>query len=127
MYAPKSEKMVISYRTYKNFKKSDFLNELKNTPFHVTNIFDDPDDQFWFHNKLLENVMDLHAPRKKQTIPPIHLLYMNGQLRKDININGMLKHKYDTFITQTIKKHRQQCNLVIKLKCYSMGWYLNKN
>ncbi len=27
-YAPKCEKMIISYRTYKNFKEADYLNEL---------------------------------------------------------------------------------------------------
>ena len=128
MYAPKSEKRVISYRTYKNFKEEDYLNELQNTPFHVSNIFDDPDDQFWFYNKLLENVMDSHAPRKMRTIPPIQLPYMNGQLRKAINIKGMLKRKYDTFKTQNIKRtYRKHCNLVTKLKRQSMGWYLKKN
>ncbi len=58
MYAPKREKMIISYRTYNNFKEADYFNELQNTPFHVSNIFDDPDDQFLFHNKLLQTVMD---------------------------------------------------------------------
>ncbi len=91
--------MIISY-----FNEADYLNELQSTPFHVSNIFDDPDDQFWFHNKLLETVIDSHAPHKKWTIPPIQLPYMNGQLRKANNIKGMLKHRYDTFKTQTIKK-----------------------
>ncbi len=127
MYAHKGEKMKISYRTYKNFKEADYLNELQNTQFHVSNIFDNPDDQFWLHNKL-ETVKDSHAPRKKWTIPSIQLPYINGQLRKSINIKGMLKRKYVTFKTQTIKKaYRKQCNLVTKLKCQSMGWYLNKN
>ncbi len=72
MYGAKSEKMIISYRTYKNFKEADYLNELQNTPFpFFSNIFDDPDDQFWFHNKLLDTVMDSHASCKKWTIPPI--------------------------------------------------------
>ncbi len=54
---------------------------------------------------------------------------MSGQLRKAINIKGMLKRRYDTFKTQTnkIKTYRKQCNLVTKLKHQSMGWYLNKN
>ncbi len=67
--------------------------------------------------------MDSHAPRKKWSIPPIQLPYMNGQLRKAINIKGMLKRRYDTFK----KTYRKQCNLVTKLKHQSLGWYLNKN
>ncbi len=33
---------------------------------------------------------------------------MNGQLRKAINIKGMVKRRYDTFKTQTIKKNIQK-------------------
>ncbi len=51
--------------------------------------------------------MDSHAPRKKRSIPPIQLPYLNGQLRKAINFKGMLKRRYDTFKTQTIKKHKE--------------------
>ncbi len=52
MYAPKSEKRIIHYITYKTFNESHFLDELQHTPFQVAKIFDDPNDQFWFHNKL---------------------------------------------------------------------------
>ncbi len=122
MYASKSEKRIIIYRTYKNFKEVDYINGLQHTPFHVSKMFDDPDDHFWFHNKLLATVMDSHAPRKKRTLTPIQLPYMNGQLRKANNIKVMLKCKYDTFKTKHIKRlYRKHCNLVTKPKCLSMG------
>ncbi len=53
MYAPKSIKRIIHYRTYKTFHESHFLDELQHTPFQVAKIFDDPDDQFGFNNKII--------------------------------------------------------------------------
>ncbi len=32
------------------------------TLFHVSYIFDDTDDVVWCHNKLLSDVVDIHAP-----------------------------------------------------------------
>ncbi len=61
MYAPKSEKRIIDCRTYKTFNESHFLDELQHAPFQVAKIFDDPDDQFWFQNKLWESVIDSNA------------------------------------------------------------------
>ncbi len=95
--------MIIRYRTYKNFKEADYLNELQNTPFPVSNIFDDLDDEFWFHNKLLETGMDSNAPHKKWTIPTIQLPYMNGQLRKLLTLKICLNTDM-TLLNQTIKK-----------------------
>ncbi len=63
------------------------------------------DGQFLFHNTLvLETVVHWNAAHKRLTIPPIQKPYMNVQLRKAINIKGMLKHKYDNFKTQKVKK-----------------------
>ncbi len=63
-------------------------------------IFDDPDNQFCFHNKLLESVIDSNAPRKKCVIKANQLPFMNGQVRKAINVKGMLKRKSLKFKTQ---------------------------
>ncbi len=65
MYASKSEKRLIHYRIYKTFNESHFLDELQHAPFQVAKIFD---DQFWFHNKLWEGVIDSNALRKKHVI-----------------------------------------------------------
>ena len=117
MYVPKSEKKVICYRSYKHFNESAFLDELLQTPFHVATVFDDLDDQYWFHNKLWEGVVNSNAPTKKRAIPPTQLPFMNGQLRKAINVKGMLKRKYLKFKTMYNKtKFQDQSNLVIKLK-----------
>ncbi len=70
----KVKKRIIHYRTYKTFNESHFLHELQHTPFQVAKICDDPDDQFWFHNKLWESVIDSNAQRKKCVIKPTNYL-----------------------------------------------------
>ncbi len=94
----------------------------------MSKIFDDPDDQFWFHNKLWEGVIDSNAPRKKHVIKANQLPFMNEQLRKAINVKGMLKRKSLQFKTQeNIQQFKVQNNLVTSLKRKSIRWYLNEN
>ena len=32
-------------RSYKNYDHDSFIEDLANVPFHIVNLFDDPDDQ----------------------------------------------------------------------------------
>ena len=91
----KYEKREICYRSYKSFNQEQFINDLQEAPFHVSTIFDDVNDQLWFHNSLLDDIIERHAPRKKRVIKTKQLACMNGQLRKMINVKGMLRRKYD--------------------------------
>lgn len=51
----------------KNFCANDYIKDLSSVPFHVSEVFDDPSGQMWFHNKLLVNVINVHAPLKHKT------------------------------------------------------------
>ena len=87
MHASRYEKRHITYRSYRHFNEDTFLNDLECTPFQVSQIFDDIDDQLWFHNKLFDNIINKHAPLKKRVVKSCQLPYMNGA----INMKGMLK------------------------------------
>ncbi len=53
---------------------------------------------------------------------------MNGQLRKAINVKGMLKRKSLKFKPhENIQQFKAQNNLVTSLKKKSIRWYLNEN
>lgn len=128
MYAPKVGKKQIFYRTYKNFNEDSFLYDLSNTPFHVSTVFDDVDDQLWFHSSLLSNVIDLHAPKKSKTIKPNQLPCMNGELRKAINVKGMLMRKRDKFPSKSNHMaFARQRNLVTHLKREAMKVYFDEH
>ena len=75
LHAPPKAKKEITYRSYKHFSEANFIQDLEKTPFHVAHIFEDVDDQMWFHNKLFEEVVT------------------SGELRKPINVKAMLKRK----------------------------------
>ena len=62
MKAPGKINKAIQYHSYKN--ESKFKQELASVPFHVSEIFDNTDDSYWFCHKLLVNIIDEHAPPK---------------------------------------------------------------
>ena len=68
MHAPKTQTRVITYRSYKRMDDQAFIDDLAQAPLHVSNIFDDVDDQLWFHNTLVRNVIDEHAPLKQKKL-----------------------------------------------------------
>ena len=127
MYAPKADRKVIYYNSYKNFNETEYLTDLACAPFQTGMIFDDLDDHVWYHNTLLSYVISLHAPKKKRIIRSRQLVYMNGELRRAINVKGMLKRKMNKVHSkENITKYRFQRNLVTSLKRKSLKTYFDK-
>jgi hypothetical protein len=120
LFAPRSEKQDITYRTYKNFNEDEFLEDLKNSL--SLSIFDNVDcensdhvtidvnKQSQLHSDVFRSVIDRHAPLKRRKIKPNQLLFMNSKLRKAINVKGMLRrwsYKYRTkYITKCVLINR---------------------
>ena len=75
-------------------RRNYVLNALSVAPFHVSEIFDDVDDAYWMCSTLLQEIVNEHAPIKQKTIKGNHLPYMNGELRRAINVKRMLKRKF---------------------------------
>ena len=127
MNAPKTVPRKIVYRSYKNFDENNFNIDLSMAPFHVCEIFEDPSDQLWFQNKLLNDVIEVHAPLKNKTVKIKQVPYMNSVLRKAINVKAMLKRKFQRFKTSSAwDKYRCQRNYVNSLKRSSITKYFEK-
>ena len=127
MHAPKVDKKVIYYNSFKNFHAEDYLTDLACAPFQTGLIFDDLDDHVWYHNTLLKDVISKHAPKKKRIIKSRQLVYMNGELRRAINVKAMLKRKMNKIPSkENIDKFRFQRNHVTKLKRKSLKSYFDK-
>ena len=125
---PSDEPKTVHYRTFKNFNEVFYRNDLETAPFHVSNVFDDVDDQLWFHNTLLLDVIDKHAPKKQKTIKHKQLPYMNDRLRKAINVKAALRRKYQKFKSrESWQNFKKQRNLVNKLKRSSLAKYFEEN
>ena len=91
---PVKKKRHIMYRSYKRFDEDAYVNDLSNVPYHVCDIFDDVDDAYWFYETLTKQVIEEHAPLKKKVIKNNQAPYMNGPLRKAINVKNMFRRKF---------------------------------
>ena len=122
--AAKVETQSTQYRSYKNFDQGAFNDDVGRIPFHAAYAFEDIDDIYWAHERLLSEVVDIHAPikeRKTQTKKPS---YMNGELRRAVYKKHMLFNKYKKCRTSlNWDNYRKQRNLVTKIKKQSMRVY----
>ena len=117
----------IFYRRYTNSKKLCFLHALSVAPFHVSEMFDEVDDAHWMCSTLLQELVSEHAPIKQKTIEGNHIPYMNGELRRAINVKRMLKRKFTKCNSNmNWDKYRKQRNIVTKLLKKSLQQYMHK-
>ena len=125
MHVSKRPKTIIKYRSYKKFNLEHFEQELSRLPFHVSDIFDDVDESYWFYEQLINSVINEHAPMKSRTVLHKNVPYMNGELRRAINVRNMLRRRYYK-LSSTInwERYRQQRNLVVKLRKKSLNVYI---
>ena len=62
---PRPRISFVTTGSYKNYDHDSFIEDLANVPFHIVNLFDDPDDQVHAFNCLFQYVLDNHAPIKQ--------------------------------------------------------------
>ena len=62
---PRPRNIFVTTRTYKNYDCNGFIDDLANVPFHIVDLFDDPDDQVNAFNCLFLQILDEHAPIKR--------------------------------------------------------------
>ena len=66
--AARVETQSTKYRSYKNFDQGAFNDDVGRIPFHAAYAFEDIDDIYWAHERLLSEVVDIHAPIKERKI-----------------------------------------------------------
>ena len=126
-HVPKQKSTTITYRSYRHFDEVKFKYELPVAPFQVAEIFDDIDDALWLWYALTLDIVNVHAPFKTKTIKGFRVPYMNGELRRAINVKNMLKRKYNKSANNcSWEKYRKQRNIVTKLRKKSIKVYMQK-
>ena len=124
--AAKSEKRRTKYRGFKNFDQQAFNADVSQIPFHVAYVFEDVDDIYWAHEKLLSSIIDEHALLKERSSRVHKPAFMNGDLRRAIHVykKRMLFNRYKKCKTSSNwDNYRKQRNFVTKLKKQSMRVY----
>lgn len=84
---PKLPSFTHETRSYKNYRKEAFVNDLRNVPWNVLDATDSIDDALPLWNRLIfSDVADLHAPIKKQRRKGFKTPWVNSnllQIRRD--------------------------------------------
>ncbi len=127
MHAPINIIQKVSYRSFKNFNEESYRNDIAYLPLQVAEIFDDVDDKLWCQQSLINSIIEEHAPLKTKTVQGKQAPYMNGELRKAINVKGMLKRKYTKFKSRSAwNMFKAQRNKVNSLKRKAVKSYFDK-
>ena len=124
---PVKKKRTIMYRSYRKFEKNAYVHDLSTAPYHVGEVFDDVDDAYWYFETLTKQIIDENAPLKKKVIRNNSVPYMNGALRKAINVKNMYRRKfYKHKSSATWEVYRVHRNKVTKQRRQSMKEYLRQ-
>ena len=127
LHVKQRKKKIINYRSYKHFEEGSYLKDLSEIPFHVAEVFDSMDDAYWFCDKLVKSVINLHAPLKQRIVSHKQVPYMNSELRKSINVRNMLRRKYDNNKSkENWQKYIKHRNLVTKIRKKSKNQYIKE-
>ena len=82
---------------------------------------------YLYCSKLFCNVIDEHAPLKSRRIKPNQIPYINGDLRRAINVKAMLKRRCDKHPSMANwELYRHQRNRVTKLRKSSINSYFSE-
>ena len=88
----KKEHSTITYRSFKNFNQSQFLNDLSQAPFHLILNETDPDFSVELWHDIFMSVLNRHAPTrsrrvKKVSFPP----WLTPEIRKAMEQRNLFK------------------------------------
>ena len=92
---PRARISFVTTGSYKNYDHDSFIEDLANVPFHIVNLFDDPDDQVHAFNCLFRYVLDNHAPIKQIKVHSRPNPFVSTEIKGIMNIRDMW-HKRST-------------------------------
>ena len=90
----KSKTKVVTFKSCKNIDKHALKVDIARAPWHVTEVFDDIDDQSEFFSLLLKDIIDEHMPLKKMRVRERDVPYMTSEWKKAIRKRRKALRKY---------------------------------
>ena len=111
----KLKPIQITYRDYRKFDETQFLEDLSDAPFHLCEALANHDPSL-AHDllvKIFTEKVDKHAPLKKRHLRGNQVPFMNKEYSKAIMTKSRLRHKYNKTKTSgnwnAYKKQRNLC------------------
>ncbi len=83
-HAPVSQRKQVTYTSIKNQKAKEYIMDLEIAHFHVGEIFNDVNDQYFFFSTMYSNITNQHVPPKTRNIKPNPPPFMNSTYKKAI-------------------------------------------
>ena len=84
---------TIEYRSFKNYSKADFVNDLKDVDWESVANKEDDDSAVSTWNKLFTNIADRHAPVRKARTRGVRCPWMNSQLSQAMSQRNYLHRR----------------------------------
>ena len=85
---------IIKFRSTKQFIESDYMDNLKQAPWHVGEIYDDTDDQTEFYSSMMTSILDEHMPLKKMKVFRHDTPYMTDEWKRAIRAKRKVFKRY---------------------------------
>ena len=125
---------TFEYRSFKNYSKEDFVNDLKDVDWESVANKEDVDSAVSTWNKLFTNIADRHAPVRKARIRGVRCPWMNSLLSQAMSqrdyfhrraIKSNSPHLWSRYkeLKNYVNKEMQKC----KAECYSNPTSENKS
>ncbi len=116
-HAPPTQMKQLTYRSFKCLNVKEYIHGFGVAPFHVGEVFNDVDDQYFFFNTMYSNTTNEHVPLKTRNVKPNLPPFMNSAYSKAIMNKARLQHRKDRLPNNTNwENFRIQRNLTTKLK-----------
>ena len=81
----KPQPSLITHRSFKHFCQATFEDDLSTAPWHVMDIFEDPDDKLESFNLLFTEILDQHAPLKTIKVKKKPSPWISKSIRKEMD------------------------------------------
>ena len=88
---PKTDPKVIESRQFKNFDSAAFIDDIKETPFHLASLLDDPNEMWLVWKSLFLEIANKHAPIRKRKVKSKSSPWISSELRQKMRKRDSLK------------------------------------
>ncbi len=127
-FTPRLLPSQFTHGAYNGFNPENYLSDLQYAPFHVAEIFEDVDDQYWFCGSLITNITNEHTSLKTKSVRPNKPPFLNKKYQRAIMDKARLKHRYNRYPSfRNWENYHVQRNLATNIRRKSTCAYFQKN
>ena len=87
----KTDPKVIEPCQFKNFDSDAFIDDIKETPFHLASLLDDPNEMWLDWKSLFLEIANKHAPIRKRKVKSKSSPWISSELRQNMRKRDFLK------------------------------------